>query len=367
MFGEIGKQISKLTTPVLLVDLCRFERNIRKLMKTLENSGVRARPHAKAHKCPAIAHIQISHGANGVCCQKLSEAESMVVSGVRDVLISNEVIGESKLLRLASLAKQAKVSVCVDDAQNVEEMSKVASIMGATIDVIIEVNVGQERCGVEPGEQVVQLAKHILALPNLNFKGIQTYQGWNQHVRKFGDRKTAVAKVSEMAKATVEALSSNNIPCEVVTGGGTGTYTFEAASGVFTEVQPGSYVFMDADYGKNLGADGNLFSEFEQSLYVLSTVISVTPGKRAILDAGMKALSLDSGPPLIKDHPQLIYHNGGDEHGIVKPSGELKVGDQVWLIPGHCDPTVNMHNWMLGVRNGMVETAWPITGRGPGI
>ncbi|EDO33551.1 predicted protein [Nematostella vectensis] len=267
-----------------------------------------------------------------------------VVSGVRDVLISNEVIGESKLLRLASLAKQAKVSVCVDDAQNVEEMSKVASIMGATIDVIIEVNVGQERCGVEPGEQVVQLAKHILALPNLNFKGIQTYQGWNQHVRKFGDRKTAVAKVSEMAKATVEALSSNNIPCEVVTGGGTGTYTFEAASG-----------------------DGNLFSEFEQSLYVLSTVISVTPGKRAILDAGMKALSLDSGPPLIKDHPQLIYHNGGDEHGIVKPSGELKVGDQVWLIPGHCDPTVNMHNWMLGVRNGMVETAWPITGRGPGI
>ncbi|XP_028513511.1 uncharacterized protein LOC110234587 [Exaiptasia diaphana] len=206
-----------------------------------------------------------------------------------------------------------------------------------------------------------------MALPNLVFKGIQTYQGWNQHVRKYEDRKAAVDKVVEKTKITLEAFSASNIQCQVVTGGGTGTYPFEAASGVFTEVQPGSYIFMDADYGRNYGEDGQPFVFFEQSLYVLSTVISVSPGKRAILDAGMKAVSLDSGPPLVKDNAELIFSNGGDEHGILRPSGNLKVGDQVWLVPGHCDPTVNMYDEIIGVRNGLVESVWPITGRGPGV
>ncbi|XP_031553115.1 uncharacterized protein LOC116290248 [Actinia tenebrosa] len=368
MFSLIGKKISEVDTPALLIDLDKFERNLAKLPKSMERfPGVAVRPHGKAHKCPTIAHLQVEHGAVGLCCQKLSEAESMVVAGIKDILISNEVIGTSKLYRLASLAKQTKLSVCVDNIQNAREISQAASVFGATVNIIVEVNVGQDRCGVEPGEPVVALAKEIISLPNLVFKGIQTYQGWNQHVRKFEDRQAAVGKVVEKTKKTLDALSANDIACEVVTGGGTGTYTFEAASKVFTEVQPGSYVFMDVDYGKNFGQDDKPFSDFEQSLFVLSTVISVTPGDRAVLDAGMKAVSLDSGPPTVKNRPELVYHSGGDEHGILRPSGDLKVGDQVWLIPGHCDPTVNMHDHFLGVRKGMVETVWPITGRGPGV
>ncbi|KAK3739010.1 hypothetical protein QZH41_010486 [Actinostola sp. cb2023] len=406
MFTQIGKKITEVETPALLIDLDKFERNLKKLPQSLHatNSPVKVRPHAKAHKCPTIAHMQVTHGAVGVCCQKLSEAESMVrlnykymaalvVGGIKDVLISNEIVGTSKLLRLASLAKQARISVCVDDIQNAREMSQAAVSFGATVDVIVEVNVGQDRCGVEPGDPVVILAKEIMALPNLVFKGIQTYQGWNQHVRTFEDRKEAVGKVVDKTKKTLDALSANNIPCQVVTGGGTGTYTFEAASRgkntlhrklegldeiiealfvcmviyAFTEVQPGSYIFMDADYGRNFGKDGQPFDEFEQSLYVLSTVISVTPGNRAVLDAGIKAVSLDSGPPLVHDNPDVIYSNGGDEHGILRPSGDFKIGDQVWLLPGHCDPTVNMHDVFIGVRNGLVESVWPITGRGPGV
>ena len=185
-------------------------------------------------------------------------------------------------------------------------------------------------------------------------------------MRNHTERQAAVEKVANKAKKTVELLKQNNVGCDIVTGGGTGTYLFEAKSRIFTEVQPGSYVFMDADYGKNYDQDGNFFKEFENSLFVLSTVISVTKGKRAILDAGMKAVSLDSGPPVVCDH-EGTYYGGGDEHGIVKPPGNLKVGDRVLLIPGHCDPTVNLYDYFVGLRDNKVECIWPITARGPGI
>ncbi|GFS11070.1 D-3-hydroxyaspartate aldolase [Elysia marginata] len=228
--------------------------------------------------------------------------------------------------------------------------------------------------GVEPGEDVLRLAHKVQALPNVSFKGIQCYNGWNQHIRKVTDRQAAIDLVVEKTRKALQILKDNAVECNYITGGGTG-----------------SYVFMDVDYSNNLDESGALVTDFSQSLYVLSTVQSVVPGNRAILNTGLKGISLDSGVPKIFGHRDLTFSNGGDEHGIVRPSGNLKVGDQVWLIPGHCDPTVNMHNWIVGVgdqvwlipghcdptvnmhnwivgvRGGIVECLWPITGRGPGV
>ncbi|KAK2141581.1 hypothetical protein LSH36_1074g00003 [Paralvinella palmiformis] len=235
------------------------------------------------------------------------------------------------------------------------------------MDCVVEVNVGQDRCGVEPGKPAVELAKHILELPNVTFKGIQCYQGWNQHVRKIPDRKEAVGVVIKKTRDTLQAFKEAGIDCPYVTGGGTGTYLFEADSGVFTEVQPvsflivfakGSYIFMDADYNKNLDVTGNFAKDFVQSLYVLGTIQSVTKEDRAVIDAGMKA---------VEGHPNTVYNIGGDEHGILIPGSGYKVGDLVMLIPGHCDPTVNMYDWLIGIRDSKVESLWPVLGRGPGV
>jgi len=372
---EIGDAVCDIDTPSLVVDLNVLERNLRRLPTTLPSgtSGVKIRPHGKAHKCPELARLQESiGGCTGICAQTLSEAEAFVEGGIKDVFISNQVIGRKKLERLASLVENynAQVSVCVDDAGNVEDIAAVLASRkdGIKIGVIVEVNVGQERCGVEPGKDALHLAKEVLKHNNLTFLGIQCYQGWNQHIRSPKDREAAVDKVIEKAELTLQNFRDENIPCRVVTGGGTGTYPFEAASGIFTEIQPGSYALMDVDYNKNFETDSEMLSSvFEQSLFVLSTVQSVAAGKRAVLDCGMKGVSLDSGPPQVLNFPRIEYSSGGDEHGILRPDPGLKVGDVVWLIPGHCDPTVNLHDWMIGIRDGRVETMWPITGRGPGV
>jgi len=372
---KIGDHVKEVDTPCLVVDLNALERNLRKLPTTLPSSakGVKIRPHGKAHKCPALGQLQESiGGCTGICAQTLSEAEAFVEGGIKDVFISNQVIGIKKLERLASLAENfgAQVSVCVDDVSNVEDIAAVLESKkeGTQIGIVVEVNVGQERCGVEPGIDALTLAKEVRKHKRLSFVGIQCYQGWNQHIRSPEDRKAAVDKVVEKAKMTLQFFHEAEIPCPVVTGGGTGTYPFEAASGVFTEVQPGSYALMDVDYNKNFESESEyLSSVFEQSLFVLSTVQSVNRGKRAVVDCGMKGVSLDSGPPQVLRFPEIEYSSGGDEHGILRPDPGLKVGDMVWLIPGHCDPTVNLHDWMVGIRDDKVETIWPITGRGPGV
>lgn len=369
----IGDLVTNIDTPSLVVDLNALERNLRKLPTTMPagSSGVKIRPHGKAHKCPMLAHLQEAiGGCAGICAQTLSEAEAFVQGGIKDVFVSNQVIGRRKIERLASLAEDhgAQVSVCVDDIANIQDMASVLDSKNINMGVIVEVNVGQERCGVEPGEDAVLLAKEVNKYENLTFLGIQCYQGWNQHIRLPKDRKEAVDQVIEKAKLTLQQFHEADISCQVVTGGGTGTYPFEAASGVFTEIQPGSYVLMDVDYNKNYETDSShLSSVFEQSLFVLSTVQSVSKGKRAVLDCGMKGVSLDSGPPQVLNRPEIEYFSGGDEHGILRPDPGLMVGELVWLIPGHCDPTVNLHDWMIGVRDGKVETMWPITGRGPGV
>ncbi len=365
--AEVGLPLERVDTPALLVDLDVFDRNLKTMADSLAGTEVRLRPHAKTHKSPIIALRQMKLGAVGVCCQKVGEAEAMVVGGVPDVFISNEIVGRSKLQRLMSLAKQAKVAVCADDPFHVLEYGAVAKENGIELDVFVELNAGGARCGLEPGEPVLRLARQIAESSGLRFAGLQAYHGTAQHLRTPAEREAAIRSAVSRVLETKAVLEANGIACEMVTGAGTGTYPLEAASEVYGEVQPGSYIFMDVDYAKNLDADGNPLKSFQQSLFVYSTVISRPTRDRAVLDAGHKAVPVDSGMPQVAGMPNLEYTRPADEHGtllIKDPDCVLKIGDKVMLIPAHCDPTVNLFDWYVGFRKNRVDVLWPITARG---
>jgi 3-hydroxy-D-aspartate aldolase len=365
--AEVGMSLDEVDTPALLIDLDAFERNLRRLADRITGSPVKARPHAKTHKCPIIALKQVELGAVGVCVQKVSEAEAMVYGGVRDVLVTNEVVGRQKLRRLTALAQSARVGVCADDAGQVRALEEAAGEAGVTLPVYVEVNMGGNRCGVEPGEPAMALARQVVEAPHLAFAGLQAYHGSAQHLRGWDERQHAIGEATKKAKLTRDLLARNKIGCPTVTGAGTGTFEFETASGVYTELQCGSYIFMDADYGRNLDRDGAPTKAFEPSLYVWATVMSRPTKDRAIVDAGLKALAFDSGPPLVCDEPAATYERASDEHGRLGISGatnRLGLGDKVRLIPGHCDPTVNLYDWYVCVRGNRVEQLWPITARG---
>jgi 3-hydroxy-D-aspartate aldolase len=369
--AEVGMPLEAVDTPALLLDLDAFEKNIARLAGAVSGTGavagVRLRPHAKSHKCPVIALRQMASDAVGVCCQKVSEAEAMVYGGVPDVLVSNEIVGTPKIHRLVALAKQARVAVCVDDAGNVAALNEAAAAFGVRLSVLVEVNVGSNRCGVEPGEPALALAKEIAASPGLRFGGLQAYYGAAQHIREYTKRKEAIEAAGEKIRRSVDLLRQHGLSCEVVSGAGTGTYEFEASSGIWNELQAGSYIFMDADYLKNLKPDGTPGSEFEQSLFVYATVMSRPAKDRAVLDAGLKALSVDAGMPWVAGMQDVEYIRAADEHGrltLHDPGRALPLGSKVRLIPGHCDPTVNLYDWYVCYRNDRVEALWPITARG---
>jgi 3-hydroxy-D-aspartate aldolase len=365
--AEIGMTLEEVDTPALVLELDAFERNLRRLPDRIAGRDVRLRPHAKTHKCPVIALRQIALGAVGVCCQKVGEAEAMVHGGVPDVLVSNEIVGPSKLRRLAALARIARIATCIDDESQIAPLDAAARAFDVTLSVLVEVNMGGDRCGVEPGAPALRLAEAIGRSAALRFAGLQAYHGSAQHLRSLAERRAAIAQAVERAASTRALLAEHGIACPVITGAGTGTFALEAASGVYTELQCGSYVFMDADYGRNLDGDGQPIRDFEHSLFVWTTVMSRPTDDRAVLDAGLKALSVDSGMPLIQGHEEAEYVRASDEHGKVllkRPTNRLRIGDKVKLIPGHCDPTVNLYDWYVGVRNGRVEALWPITARG---
>ena len=363
--AEPGMTLSDVDTPALLLDLDAFEANLDHLHAPLAESQIRVRPHSKSHKCPEIALRQMARGAVGVCCQKVTEAEAMVAGGIPNVLVSNQVVGPRKIERLVALARRARVSVLVDDATNVAALNVAAAEAGTTLDVLIEINVGANRCGVEPGKPAVALAELADTSVSLNFKGIHAYQGAAQHVRSPEDRRLLIELAVQMVSNTLTLLGEKGIRCDIVTGAGTGTYPLEAASGVYTELQPGSYIFMDADYGRNMGTDGKPVHEFQQSLFVLATVMSRALPGRAVVDAGLKALSVDSGLPLVADEG-AEYLGASDEHGVLRldDQSRFKLGDKIRLIPGHCDPTVNLYDWIVGYRGDTVECVWPIAARG---
>ncbi|MCC5812036.1 MAG: alanine racemase [Ectothiorhodospiraceae bacterium] len=240
-----------------------------------------------------------------------------------------------------------------------------AQLRGTRIDVLVEIDVGAGRCGVAPGEEAVALARRVAAAPSLRFAGLQAYQGSAQHVRDYHRRKALIDTAVKRTAGTVEQLASAGLPPDVITGAGTGTYELEAASKVYTELQCGSYVFMDADYQRVRLADDQPMDTFENSLFLYSMIMSKTRPGRAVCDAGLKAHSVDSGLPVVHDLPDVTYTQASDEHGVLDDPGDtLKLGDRLRLVPGHCDPTVNLHDWLVGVRNGRVECLWPVSARG---
>jgi len=354
----------EVDTPALLVDLDAFETNLGRLADAVAGK-VRVRAHAKTHKCAEIARRQIARGAVGVCCQKVSEAEALVEGGVQDALVSNEIVGARKLERLAALARRATIGVCVDDAGNVQDLQAAAKRAGATIDTYVELEVGMRRCGIAPGAPAVALARAIVEAPNLRFAGLQAYHGRAQHYRSIEERRAAVRNAAVQVRSMKALLSEKGIHCPLVTGAGSGTFMLEVEAGAWDEIQPGSYIFMDWDYAKNEWAAP--LPRFEHSLFVLTTVMSRPSATLAIVDAGLKASSVDSGMPAVWQRPGLAYTHASDEHGWVEfapGAAAPKLGDKLMLVPGHCDPTVNLYDWYVCVRNGVVEALWPISARG---
>jgi len=284
--AAIGQKLEEVDTPALILDLDGFDRN-QKTLFDLVKGRVRVRPHAKTHKSPDVAQRQIALGAVGMCCQKVSEAEAMVDGGIDDVLVSNEIVGARKLERLAALARRAKIGVCVDHAQNVDAIAAT----GAQLDVYIEIDVGMRRCGVQPGQPAVELARNIVSFKNLRFAGLQAYHGRAQHIRSMEERHAVIETAAQHVQHTKRLLAEAGIPCPVVTGAGSGTFMLEVEAGAWDEIQCGSYAFMDVDYAKNEWAAP--LPRFEHALFVLSTVMSRPSAEVAIVDAGLKASSVD--------------------------------------------------------------------------
>lgn len=364
-----GMNEADIQTPCLILDLDALERNVRKMGDYAKAHGMRHRAHGKMHKSVDVLKLQQDMGAAiGVCCQKVSEAEVFARGGIEDVMVSNQVTEPAKIKRLAEMPKHGcRVLVCVDDPENVAALSAAAVAAGTEIEALVEIDCGAGRCGVNTTQDVVNIAKLIDAADGLKFAGLQAYQGAMQHMDLYSDRKekldVAIAQVAD----AVQGLKSNGLECDIVGGGGTGSYYFESGSGVYNELQCGSYAFMDADYGRILDENGKRIDqgEWENALFILTTVMSHAKADKAIVDAGLKAQSVDSGLPIIYGRDDVEYVKCSDEHGVVSdPSGALKVNDKLRLVPGHCDPTCNVHDWYVGVRNGKVETVWPVSARG---
>lgn len=368
--ARVGDALMDVDTPALILDLDRFEANLARLMGAVQGHGVRVRPHAKSHKCVEIARRQMAAGAIGICCQKASEAEPFLAGGVADVLITNEVVGDRKTFQLAQLAARypgAKVGVCVDDPRSVAQLAHACEQAHALLDVYIELDVGHNRAGVTDVSAVVALGRAIASHASLLLRGLHAYFGNAQHARSIAQRRQAIAAATAVAQSAKRALIAAGLQCDVITGAGTGTFMLEATSGVYTEIQPGSYALMDIDYAKN--EQELSWPAFEQSLMILTTVMSRrkdAQSDRATLDAGLKSFSTDSGPALPAFAGWQV-RGVSDEHTVLERNGagpDLSLGDKPLLIPGHIDPTVNLHDWIVAVRGDRVEAVWPIDARG---
>jgi 3-hydroxy-D-aspartate aldolase len=364
-----GMDAADIQTPCLVLDLDALERNIKKMGDYAKDHGMRHRVHGKMHKSVDVAKLQERlGGAIGVCCQKVSEAEVFARGGIKDILVSNQVRDPQKIDRLARLPKYGcRTIVCVDDLNNVADLSAAAKKHGTELEVFVEIDCGAGRCGVSTTQDVVAIARAVDAAENLKFSGIQAYQGAMQHMDKYEDRKAKLDIAIDMVKDAVQGLKSVGLEPELVSGGGTGSYYFESTSGVYNELQCGSYAFMDADYGRILDKDGKRIDqgEWENAMFILTQVMSHTKADKAICDAGLKAQSIDSGLPVVYGRTDVKYIKCSDEHGVIEdPNGVLKIGEKLKLVPGHCDPTANVHDWYVGVRGGKVESVWPVSARG---
>jgi len=366
--AQPGDPLQEIDTPALILDLDRFEANLKRMNEFASGGAkVRVRPHAKTHKSAEIARRQIDVFGAGICCQKLGEAEAMLSGDITDILITNQVVGEHKMRRLARLARAyapARIGVCVDNVDVARQLATVCKAEEARLEVYVDVDLGQNRTGVETAEEAVELARILVESPTLAFMGLHAFSSLAQHRRGVPERRNAVDRAAVRTSVIREGLLSANLPCDVICGGGTGSFLYEAASGVFGEIHAGSFALMDVNYARNESdPDG---PAFEFAMFVLSCVMSVGQ-ERATLDAGLKAFSTDCGPPR-PTFPGWRVRSVTDEHTVLMRAEEdgvpIRLGDKALLIPARCDLTVNLHDWIVAVRNNTVEAVWPVDARG---
>lgn len=357
----IGMSKWDLDTPALVLDIGLVEQNLATMAAAAGRFGKQVRPHVKTHKTPLLALRQLEGGALGICAAKLSEVETMILGGIREILLTTETAGPRKIARLLTLSRHAHLMNVVDDADAAAALSDAFAHEGMVLDVLVDVNVGQDRTGVDPGEPALALARRVRDLPGLRFRGLQGYEGHLQHIYNAQERGEACRAAMRKLTETVRLIVAAGLPCEIVSTAGTGTAQFASEFPEVTELQPGSYVLMDSDYAQVGGLD------FATSLTILSTVVSHVHHERAVIDVGYKAVSTDAGMPAIKAVEGASYTPGGDEHGklaLTEASPKLKVGEKVEVIPSHCDTTVNLYDYYCVVRDDRVEAIWPIAARG---
>ena len=350
------RTIDSIETPALIIDMDALEYNIKKMSDYLSDKSAKLRPHFKTHKSPIIAKMQLDAGAKGLTCAKLGEAEVLATSGIEDILIANQIVTNEKICRLAGLARNARITVCVDNVANIQDLSEAALKYGSIIHVLIEIDVGMQRCGVDTKEDVLSLAKQIEASKGLVFEGFQAYAGQLSHNPDNSARVKGVEEAIEKISDIKAYLEKNSISVKEISGAGTGTHNITGNNTIWTEIQAGSYVFMDTDYTQlNLG--------FKESLSILTTVIHKN-NSVAITDAGQKACCMTAGYPTIKGHSDL-FAVLSEEHGkIIDDNDELQYLQRIEYIPSHCCTTANLHDFYYCVRNGLWEATWPVAARG---
>jgi 3-hydroxy-D-aspartate aldolase len=362
--AKIGMKVQDIQTPALIIDYDIFQDNINKMKNFVNNNKVKLRPHAKMHKSVDVAKHQINlGGAHGICCQKVSEAEVFARHGIQDILITNQVTNLKKIERLTKIPIWgSKIGCCIDNLQNVVDIQNSAANNNTLINIYIEYDCGAKRCGLKSFDKIEMIISEIDRSQNLNFKGFQAYNGSIQHIEDFENRKKEVSLTCQKIKKLKSYFKNYDLE---ITGVGTGCFDLEVSENIYTEIQVGSYAFMDAHYSslkKNHNINNTIL--FDNSLFVLSSVMSTSLQNHAVVDAGLKSMSLDSGLPKVAKL-NLDYLKCSDEHGILSdPHNLLKTNDKVFLIPGHCDPTCNLHDWYVVIQNEVVKEIWPVSARG---
>ncbi len=349
-------RVSQIETPALIVDLDVMEQNMDRMEELLKPLGAALRPHYKSNKCTAIVKKQLERGAKGITCAKLSEAEDLIRAGVEDVLIANQVVDPGKIARVAYLANCCRLAVCVDAEENILALSRAAQLAQSTVHCLVEYDIGMRRCGVTAKEDALALAKAIIAAPNLSFMGIQAYAGNLAHEYDDKARTDGSDAVEEDLRALKAYFEENGVMIPEISGVSTGTVEKRREGTVYTEVQAGSYIFMDAAYRK-VGAG------FSHSLFLLASVVSADEN-HLVVDAGIKSLGVDQGPPIFCDYPESASVGLSEEHCTARVKNNAAVGDKLRLIPGHCCTTVNLSDMLYFVRGDKVVDCVPVTSRG---
>ncbi len=355
----VGRRVEELDTPALWVDLDALDHNIATMARVAHEHGVDWRPHVKASKAPDLAKRLVAGGAVGITCAKVGEAEVMADAGVADILLANEIVGATKVARLVALAARATVCVAVDDERNLREISAAASAAGVNIDVLVDINVGANRCGVTPSAAPA-LARSVLDLPGVSLRGLMGYEG---HVMGLQpeDKEAESAKAADILREAGAALRAAGIEPRVVSGGGTGNYWIASSLGALNELQAGGGVLMDLSYRDGMKVPGH-----RHALFLTAQVVSTSVPGRAIADAGWKATGMHTGLPEAIAPVGLSVLRLNAEHTILEHRDEAPVepGDRVTLIPHYSDSTVLLHRQMYAVRDGRVEAVWPISAAG---